>query len=61
MAKALNTAACIINWIPNAFNVIASFEIVHSQKPLMNMKTFGAEGSTRVPGDKAKNLDPKVF
>jgi transposase InsO family protein len=61
-AEALNTAAWIINRIPNAANTKTPFEIVHHSRPqLKNLKTFGAIGYAHVPDEKRRKLDPKAF
>ncbi|GMF23747.1 unnamed protein product [Phytophthora fragariaefolia] len=61
-AEAINTAAWIINRIPNSVNVKTSYEIVHRTKPqLKNMKVFGSLGYAHIPDEKRRTLDPKAF
>ncbi|GMF15349.1 unnamed protein product [Phytophthora fragariaefolia] len=61
-AEAVNTAAWIINRIPNSVNVKTPYEIVHRNKPqLKNMNVFGSLGYAHIPDEKRCKLDPKAF
>ncbi|GMF39098.1 unnamed protein product [Phytophthora fragariaefolia] len=61
-AEAVNTAARIINRIPNSVNVKTPYEIVHRTKPqLKNMKVFGSLSYAHIPDEKRRKLDPKAF
>ncbi|KAE8971096.1 hypothetical protein PR001_g26999, partial [Phytophthora rubi] len=59
---AVNTAAWIINRIPNTVTVKTPYEIVYQKKPqLKNLKVFGALGYGHIPDEKQRKLDAKVF
>ncbi|GMF28853.1 unnamed protein product [Phytophthora fragariaefolia] len=61
-ADAVNTAAWIINPIPNSVNVKTPYEIVHRTKPqLKNMEVFGSLVYAHIPDEKRRKLDPKAF
>ncbi|KAG2977473.1 hypothetical protein PC121_g23142 [Phytophthora cactorum] len=61
-AEADNTAAWIINRIPNSVNVKTPYEIVYRTKPqLKNMKVFGTLGYAHIPAEKRRKLDAKAF
>jgi transposase InsO family protein len=61
-AEAVNTAAWIINRIPNSVTVKTPYEIVHRTKPqLKNLKVFGALGYAHIPDEKRRKLDAKAF
>jgi transposase InsO family protein len=61
-AEAVNTAAWIINRIPNSVTVKTPYEIVHRTKPqLKNLKVFGALGYAPIPDKKRRKLDAKAF
>ncbi|OWY96592.1 Rve-domain-containing hypothetical protein [Phytophthora megakarya] len=61
-AEAVNTAAWIINRIPNSVTVKTPFEIVYKSKPqLRNVKVFGALGYAHIPDEKRRKLDAKAF
>ncbi|RAW22074.1 hypothetical protein PC110_g21488 [Phytophthora cactorum] len=60
--EAVNTAAWIINRIPNLANVKTPYEIIYHTKPqLKNMKVFGALGYAHTPDKKCRKLDAKAF
>ncbi|KAG2782718.1 hypothetical protein PC129_g22910 [Phytophthora cactorum] len=61
-AEAVNTAAWIINRIPNSVNVKTPYEIAYRTKPqLKNMKVFGALGYAHIPDEKRHKIDAKAF
>ncbi|GMF22860.1 unnamed protein product [Phytophthora lilii] len=61
-AKAVNTAAWIINRIPHSVTVKTPYEIVYKTKPqLMNLKVFGAIGYAHIPDEKRRKVDAKAF
>ncbi|GMF58102.1 unnamed protein product [Phytophthora fragariaefolia] len=61
-AEAINTAAWIINRIPNLVSVKTPYKNVHRTKPqLKNMKVFGSLGYAHIPNEKRRKLDPKAF
>ncbi|KAE8905223.1 hypothetical protein PF006_g13558 [Phytophthora fragariae] len=61
-AEAVNTAAWIINRIPNTVTVKTPYEIVYQKKPqLKNLKVFGALDYGHIPDEKRRKLDAKTF
>ncbi|GMF33983.1 unnamed protein product [Phytophthora lilii] len=61
-AEAVNTAAWIINRIPNSVTVKTPYETVYKSKPqLKNLKVFGAIGYAHIPDEKRQKLDAKAF
>ncbi|GMF42780.1 unnamed protein product [Phytophthora fragariaefolia] len=59
-AEAVNTAAWIINPIPNSVNVKTPYEIVHRTKPqLKNMEVFGSLGYAHIPDENAASSIPR--
>ncbi|KAG3112380.1 hypothetical protein PI124_g8412 [Phytophthora idaei] len=61
-AEAVNTAAWIINRIPNLVNVKTPYEIVYRiMAQLKNMKVFRALGYAHIPDEKRRKLDAKAF
>ncbi|POM74849.1 Rve domain containing hypothetical protein [Phytophthora palmivora] len=61
-AEAVNTAAWIINRIPNSVTIKTPYEIVYKTKPLLkNLKVFGALGYAHIPNEKRRKLDAKAF
>lgn len=59
-AEALNTAAWIINRIPNAANAKTPFEIVHHSRPQRkNLKVFGEWGMRMSPTRSARSSTPR--
>ncbi|POM62263.1 Integrase catalytic core protein [Phytophthora palmivora] len=61
-AEAVNTAAWIINRIPNSVTIKTPYEIVYKTKPLLkNLKVFGALGYAHIPDEKRRKLDAKAF
>ncbi|KAF1318635.1 Integrase catalytic core protein, partial [Globisporangium splendens] len=61
-AEAVNTAAWIINRIPNSVNTKTPHELIYGRRPNMkNLKVFGALGYAHIPKEKRKKLDAKAF
>ncbi|GMF42867.1 unnamed protein product [Phytophthora fragariaefolia] len=61
-AESVNTAAWIINRIPNSVNTKTPYEIVNKAKPqLKNLKVFGSLGYAHIPDAKRRKLDAKAF
>jgi transposase InsO family protein len=60
--EAVNTAAWIINKIPNSVTVKTPYEIVHRTKPqLQNLKVFGTLAYAHIPDEKRRKLNAKAF
>ncbi|GMF82146.1 unnamed protein product [Phytophthora fragariaefolia] len=61
-AESVNTAAWIINRIPNSVNIKTPYEIVNKAKPqLKHLKVFGSLGYAHIPDEKRRKLDAKAF
>ncbi|GMF18160.1 unnamed protein product [Phytophthora fragariaefolia] len=61
-AESVNTAAWIINRIPNSVNIKTPDEIVNKAKPqLKHLKVFGSLGYAHIPDEKRRKLDAKAF
>ncbi|GMF59186.1 unnamed protein product [Phytophthora fragariaefolia] len=61
-AESVNTAAWIINRIPNSVNIKTPYEIVNKAKPqLKHLKVFGSLGFAHIPDEKRRILDAKAF
>ncbi|KAF1318037.1 Integrase catalytic core protein, partial [Globisporangium splendens] len=61
-AEAVNTAAWIVNRIPNSVNTKTPHELIYGRRPNMkNLKVFGALGYAHIPKEKRKKLDAKAF
>ncbi|POM80945.1 Rve domain containing hypothetical protein [Phytophthora palmivora] len=59
--EAANTAARIINRIPNSATVKTPYEIAYKTIPrLVNLKVFGAFGYAHIPDKKHRKLDVNV-
>ncbi|GMF55651.1 unnamed protein product [Phytophthora fragariaefolia] len=60
--ESVNTAAWIINRIPNSVNIKTPYEIVNKAKPqLKHLKVFGSLGYAHIPDEKRRKLDAKAF
>ncbi|GMF28367.1 unnamed protein product [Phytophthora fragariaefolia] len=61
-AESVNTAAWIINRIPNSVNIKTPYKIVNKAKPqLKHLKVFGSPGYAHIPDEKGRKLDAKTF
>ncbi|GMF22875.1 unnamed protein product [Phytophthora fragariaefolia] len=61
-AESVNTAAWIINQIPNSVNFKTPYEIVNKAKSqLKHLKVFGSLGYAHIPNEMRRNLDAKAF
>ncbi|GMF34426.1 unnamed protein product [Phytophthora fragariaefolia] len=61
-AESVNTAAWIINRIPNSVNIKTPYEIVNRAKPQLNhLKVFGSLGYAHIPDEKRRKRDTKAF
>ncbi|POM80727.1 Integrase catalytic core protein [Phytophthora palmivora] len=57
-----NTAAWIVNRIPNSVTIKTPSEILYKTTPqLKNLKVFGALGYAHIPNEKRRKLDAKAF
>lgn len=61
-AEAVNTAAWLLNRLPNSVNTRTPYEIVYKKRPVLNnVKVFGSIGYAHVPAERRKKFDPKAF
>ncbi|GMF23837.1 unnamed protein product [Phytophthora fragariaefolia] len=62
LAESVNTAAWIINRIPNSVNIKTTYEIVNKAKPqLKHLMVFGSLGYAHIPDEKRLKLDAMAF